>query len=384
MTILFIYDSPLRPEAGGTERATKLVMDELRRKGHRTIGLLHASRLDPNNFFLNGEPINSLSDFLYENQVDVVVNQIAFHDWLLKNFLSHGGQAWKEKGGIIISFMHLDPTPAPSKKLSAYFEDWHKKTFSGKIKRLGLLAYLPFLNHKVNKEYRSSLRFLYEHSDRYVLMSKSFTNIFLKLTGCGNTDKLRFITNMLTFPDIEDVKILEQKEKIVLVVARLDDEQKNISFIIDTWRHISNHRGYRLHIVGDGKDSAKLQKYAEDVDDVVFEKAQSPLSWYQRAKIFLMASPREGWGLTLTESLQCGVVPVVLNTSSVFKDIISNGENGFLAQNRQDYIECLEMLMTDESKCKTMAKNGLESASRFSPAQVGDNWEKLLTEFARI
>ena len=60
MTILFIYDSPLRPEAGGTERATKLVMDELQRKGHRTIGLLHTSRLDPDNFFLNGEPINPL------------------------------------------------------------------------------------------------------------------------------------------------------------------------------------------------------------------------------------------------------------------------------------------------------------------------------------
>ena len=119
------------------------------------------------------------------------------------------------------------------------------------------------------------------------------------------------------------------------------------------------------------------------MDDIVFEKAQPPLSWYQRAKIFLMASPREGWGLTLTESLQCGVVPVVLNTSSVFKDIISNGENGFLAQNRQDYIDCLEMLMTDEYRWKTMADTALASASRFSPANVGDNWEKLLAEFNR-
>lgn len=34
MTILFLYDSPLRPEAGGTERATKLVVDEMERRGH--------------------------------------------------------------------------------------------------------------------------------------------------------------------------------------------------------------------------------------------------------------------------------------------------------------------------------------------------------------
>lgn len=380
MTILFIYDSPLRPEVGGTERATRLVMDELERRGHHTIGLVHSNRQAPDNFFINGELIASLSCFLAENHVDIVVNQIAFHDWLLKNFLSHGGKTWKEGGGRIISFMHLDPTPAPHKKLSMYFEDWHKITFFGKLKRLGLLAYLPYLRYSINKDYRRSLRFLYEESDRYVLMSKSFTNIFLNLSGSDTCSKLRYIPNMLTFPKIEDAQILKQKEKIVLVVARLDDEQKNISFIIDIWRSIKDHKGYSLHIVGDGQDASKLRKLAQGVNDIIFEGAQSPLKWYQRAKIFLMASPREGWGLTITESLQCGVVPVVLNTSSVFKDIISNGENGYLVQDKHDYQNSLVHLMSDELCYETMARNALKSAARFSPEQVGNQWENLLSE----
>ena len=92
MTILFMYDSPLLPEKGGTERATKLVMDELARRGHTTIGLLHFNQDNPDEYFLNGNRIPSLIDFLNDNHVDVVVNQIAFHYWLLKEFLAHGGQ----------------------------------------------------------------------------------------------------------------------------------------------------------------------------------------------------------------------------------------------------------------------------------------------------
>lgn len=38
-----------------------------------------------------------------------------------------------------------------------------------------------------------------------------------------------------------------------------------------------------------------------------------------------MTSSAEGWGLTLTESLQRGVVPVVMNSSPVFSEIIETG-----------------------------------------------------------
>ena len=117
---------------------------------------------------------------------------------------------------------------------------------------------------------------------------------------------------------------------------------------------------------------------AIDTPDIIFEGSQSPLEWYKKASIFLMASPREGWGLTLTESLQNGVVPVVLNTSSVFRDIIIDGENGFLAQNAQEYASRISLLLSDNDKRSKMAINGLKSACRFSPQKVGDLWEKML------
>ena len=97
MTILFIYDSLLVPEVGGTERATKLVMDEMELRGNKCIGILHFNQDNPDEYFLNGLRIESLTDFLNDNEVDLVVNQIAYHSWLLKSFLVNGGKEWYEK-----------------------------------------------------------------------------------------------------------------------------------------------------------------------------------------------------------------------------------------------------------------------------------------------
>ncbi|MBG6062540.1 glycosyltransferase involved in cell wall biosynthesis [Flavobacterium sp. CG_9.1] len=380
MNILFIYDAPLRPEAGGTERATSLVMNELSRRGHNCYGILHFDQQKPEEQYINGMKIDSIYNYLKSNNIDVVVNQIAFHSRFLCQFLTYGGQRWKEEGGKIISFMHLDPTPEPSKKLKTYFADWSQRSIMGKIKRLVYVLSLPYFYYKSDKQYKSGLRYLYDTSDRYVLMSKSFLPIFSKLANLSDTSKVVFIPNMLTFPEIATEEILEKKDNIVLVVARLDDAQKNISFMIDAWGKVKDHMGYALHILGDGQDRDMLHKCAEGVNDIVFEGSQTPLNWYRKAKILLMASPREGWGLTITESLQNGVVPVVLNTSTVFKDIINHGENGYLPKDSQEYIEYLEKLINEPKHREQMAKNGLKSATRFNPSSVGDLWQVVLDE----
>lgn len=380
MNILFIYDAPLQPEAGGTERATSLVMKELSRRGHNCMGILHFDQEKPEEQYINGEKIDSIYDYLKCNSIDVVVNQIAFHSRFLRQFLELGGLHWKNEGGKIISFMHLDPTPRARKKIKTYFADWNQKSIVRKLKRLTYVMLLPYFYNKSDKQYKFDLRYLYDTSERYVLMSKSFLPIFSKIACLSETKKVVFIPNMLTFPEIESVDILKKKDNIILVVARLDDDQKNISFIIDAWSKIKDHRGYSLHILGDGKDKEMLEKYAEVVNDVVFEGPQNPLNWYRKAKIFLMASPSEGWGLTITESFQNGVVPVVLNTSIVFTDIINDGENGYLPNTFNQYSLNIKTLMQDDALRNRMATSALQTSARFIPEKVGDLWESMLKD----
>lgn len=377
MNILFIYDSPLLPEKGGTERATKLVMDELARRGYTTIGLLHFNQSNPDEYFLNGERILSLIDFLNDNHVDVVVNQIAFHYWLLREFLAQGGQGWKDKGGKIVSFMHFDPAISYASIKSYYRDFWHKDLVH-KIKRLGFFFLIPKYRARYKRTRIDSFKYIYENSDRYVVMSPSYIDTLQQMTGIKHMEKACVITNMLTFPEIADTKILETKEKIVLVVSRLDENQKRISTIIKAWKSIKNHNGYSLHIVGTGKDEKYHKDIARGCDNIFFEGAQSPQRWYQKAKIFLMASPREGWGLTITESLQNGVIPIVMRTSKVFSDIISDGINGYLPNTEKGFVNKLQTLLDNEALQKEMASEGLKSAYRFSSMNVGDKWIDLL------
>lgn len=380
MNILFLYDSPLLPEKGGTERATKLVMDELARRGHTTIGLLHFNQDNPDEYFLNGERIPSLIDFLNEHHIDVVVNQIAFHYWLLKEFLAHGGQEWKDKGGKIISFMHFDPTGSKPLPIKGLLRDFGKKSFLAKIKRIAMiLFYRPILIRRTKKTGQKSYRYIYDNSDAYVVMSPSYIEPFATKAGLQDTSKMHVITNMLTFPEIADKSIIKQKENKVVVVARMDEQQKRISTILKVW-HSIDLKDWTLQIIGTGKDADYYKEMVtkKHIRNVEFLGHQTPWPFYQKAKLFMMSSPREGWGLTITESMQNATVPIVLNTSAVFRDIVRDKVDGFLPNNEREMAERLTQLMSDNDLRNQMAEAALEGAARFTPEKVGEQWENLL------
>lgn len=381
MNILFMYDSPLFPEVGGTERATWLVMQELRSRGHNCMGFLHFNQNNPDEYFLNGERIQSLIDFLHVYQIDVVVNQIAFHYWLLKEFLIHGGEQWKKEGGRLVSFMHFDPTGDKKLQLSDLFRDFSKRSLWAKIKRIGLLFYLPFLRNRLKKIANVSYRYIYEHSDAYIVLSPSYIAPFVRKSGIVDFSKMCVITNMLTFPDIVDSDILTVKQNNVVVVARLDEKQKRISTILNVWKSIKTE-GWKLQIIGTGKDESYYKEMASkyQILNVEFLGHRNPKEYYRKAKIFLMSSPREGWGLTITESMQNGTVPIVLNTSMVFCDIITDGINGFLPDTPKLMKERLYHLMLNGELCDKMAIAAIDGARRFTARKVGEQWEQMFNK----
>lgn len=371
---------PLRPEAGGTERITSLVAKGLSMHGHECMDILVFKQ--DGGVTYHDEPVNDVYKFLKANNVDIVINQIAYSKWLLADFLTKGGDRWHKEGGKIISCLHFDPKPASDLYYFNCIQDKALREYFNLIK--AFLLY-PYYTKRQERHTGEVFNWVYEHSDWYITLSETHFPYFKKVTQRSDYSRLRAINNPLTFDDIADESILAEKKKVVLVCSRMDEYQKRISFVLKAWKKLQSYpesEGWILKILGTGPDLERYKQYVrrKNIENVIFEGQQSPEPYYREADIFLMTSIGiEGWGLTLTESLQRGVAPVVMNTCSVYSDIILDGYNGFLTHGSDlnDFVKHIRILLNDGRRLKSMQKNALESAQRFTLEKTMEKWKGL-------
>lgn len=382
MKILWIYNMPLIPEAGGTERITSLVAKGLSMHGHECMDILV--------FNQNGEvtyhntPITDVYEFLKRNNVEIVINQIAYSKWLLADFLRKGGDRWHKEGGKIISCLHFDPKPASN----LYYQlNIRNKRLRDYINIAKAFLLYPYQQRKQERETGEIFNWVYDNSDWFITLSETHFPYFKKITSRGDYSRLKAINNPLTFDDISTPSIIDEKRNVILVCSRMDEYQKRISLVLKAWKKLQSipeSKGWTLKILGTGPDFNRYKEYArsKQLANIQFEGRQSPEPYYREADIFLMTSIGiEGWGLTLTESLQRGVVPVVMDTCSVFSDIITDRYNGFLTPGNslQSFIDQIRILISDQRRLRAMQNNALNSAARFTLEKTMEKWEAIIS-----
>lgn len=381
MTILWIYDMPLIPEAGGTERITSLVSKGLTECGHTCMGILQF-RENSEKMLYGTEQVMDLYKFLMENHVDIVINQIAYSKWLLSDFLIRGGSQWHEEGGKIISCLHFDPCNPSYIQLLKSSEHLNIRQ-----RILILRHYLlqPYYRRKKQREEGAVYNFIYDNSDRMVVLSSSHFGYLKSVMRRSEYSKLDSIGNPLTFSDIADPKIIDSKSKTAIVCARMSEYHKRISIILKAWKLTKKHhaaKDWKLVIIGEGPDLDRYKRFVAEkhIEEVFFLGQQSPAAYYEKASILLLASSAEGWGLTITEGLQYGVVPVVMDSSSVYREIIEPLYNGILTPNDdlKAFSKAIRKLMDTPERLHAMQRNALVSAHRFTLDKAIGKWNKLL------
>ncbi len=163
MTILWIYNMPLEPEAGGTERITSLVAKGLSERGHKCLDILVLT--EDGSMTYKGNPLSDLYMFLKEKEVDVVINQIAYAKWLLSEFLSRGGARWHAEGGRIISCLHFDPCNPSYIHLLRSYEHLSLKQYVSLIRQYMLK---PYYRNKQQQSEGEIYNYIYENSDMMI------------------------------------------------------------------------------------------------------------------------------------------------------------------------------------------------------------------------
>jgi len=146
----------------------------------------------------------------------------------------------------------------------------------------------------------------------------------------------------------------------------------------------------RLVIVGDGPELPNLKKLAarlglggsaEFTGRIPVEKLVELLN---RSHLFMNASPKEGWGLTVVEANACGV-PVVGSNRPGLKDSILDGRTGYLVEygDDADFARRGLEILSDRDLWARMSGAALEWAATMTWERTADEMEKIFLEEAR-
>ena len=319
--------------------------------------------------------IDQLRNILIEEKIDIVINQWGLPYvpiYVLK-------KASKGLSLKIFSVHHNSPkTNGRLKDIEIAMSETNNK-FCALI-----LCMKKVLTYYVTSY---SMWYVYQKSDKYILLSDSYIREFLSFTRVKKATKLVVITNPIAIPYIEEYeKILSYKRKEIIYVGRIDYNQKRVYRVIEVWKLLEKkYPDWKLIIIGDGEEKSKLeeQSFQLGLKRIVFEGFKNPLEYYKYASLLILTSEYEGFPLVIPEGMAWGVVPCVYGSYSAVYDIVKDDVNGIIIEPQKDEFDAenmaerMSLLMCDNVRLKLMAKAAKQMSNQYSLDVVSDSWYKL-------
>ena len=156
---------------------------------------------------------------------------------------------------------------------------------------------------------------------------------------------------------------------------------KRVDDVVRVFSLLRRGRDCELVLIGDGPERSRVERLARDlgVDDSVtfLGKQHAFVKVLQGARVFVLPSATESFGLAALEALACGV-PVVASRVGGLPEVVTEGENGFLAPlgDTAGLAEAIGRLLDDDALHARMSARARELAvERFRMAPMIDRYE---------
>lgn len=225
-----------------------------------------------------------------------------------------------------------------------------------------------------NFVYKAIKRLLYPKSKMYVVPTTSDTELY----------KSRHLPAMYIphFRSALPYEKSDRSKRVALTVGRVT-EAKRQWILIDLWDRIVNHhdiRNWHLHIVGDGNLKESFHMKIRQLGLVDYVHILPPRLdvefYYKNASIFLLTSQSEGFGMVILEALSFGVPCVSYDCPSGPRDMIDDGENGFLVpfDDFDKLEEAVLSLMQDDVKRSQIADRAYEGSRKWADVNTMRKW----------
>lgn len=396
MNVLFVTIGDVNPLANGISRVTESLVNSFSSFGWKSYGACFKTAVDSQDLFVekigldfSNEAVVRLRGFIQRRNISRVIVQEVFP----VERLIVVRKAVKDCEGCTLFYcIHFNPGKEfvrPSLK-AEWWRFLYGERRANALKKT-LIAMLPKILYQsiVRKYVRKIYSSIYDNSDYVVLLSASYIPAFMHLMGRDAVRGSRCLSvwNSLSFPESVQFQLKFPKKEEVLIVSRMAERQKRLSVALKVWSSIEKSgrfSGWKLRVVGTGPDENYYHRVARKLklERVSFEGAQNPIPYYRDAALFMMTSAYEGWGMTIVESLQMGVVPIAFATYSALCDIVKDGETGIVVQEGDilGYTRQMMRLMESPEERERMSRNAMGDCRRFAIDNIAAMWRRCLED----
>ncbi len=238
-------------------------------------------------------------------------------------------------------------------------------------------------HHNDNKRYIWTLQHEYGNIDYLFALTSTLARDYEKFLK-GHND----YTEVVHMPNLHDYKKYREKSSLsepnLISIGRLVPGKK-IDEMISLFSQIENKKA-KLFIVGDGTEKPKLEALAKSLNlenRIVFTGSltvEEQKKYYLQSSLFLMTSLTEGLPMVILEANSYGLPCIAFETASGVGDIIENGKNGYIIEDRdaEKFVERIDELLKDEKKIKSFSKNTITSLKKYDKPTVMAKWERVL------
>lgn len=186
----------------------------------------------------------------------------------------------------------------------------------------------------------------------------------------------------------EDKPPKEEGGPIIFAAGRLE-KVKGFDLLIESWKLLEDkYPEWKVLVAGEGTERKKLEKEIESAGMTRFflvGNTDQIEKYYKRAEIFVLPSRDEGFGMVLLEAMAFSLPAVGYSCKAGPKEIIEDGENGFLVVpgEAEAFARKMELLMQDADKRREMGEKARKSTGRFRREEILDEWELNLQDMVK-
>lgn len=237
-------------------------------------------------------------------------------------------------------------------------------------------------NHtkKEVREFINSCRSL----DRVVVVNKSLQKFYQEEFS---KHKIKCVVDYIpNYIDCISKTKTDYKSDALIAVGRLES-CKGFLDLIDVFNLVSKkNKEATLTLVGDGKEyQAILNKIislglSKKVKMLGYQSQEVINNLYDKSSLYIMTSHTESFGLVMLEAMSHGLPVVGFSSAEGARDLIKDGENGYLIANRdqQAMANKIVELLKDRTLLQKTGANAYKSVKKYTKEEVTKDWEKLI------